>query len=470
MSYRHEPGQATGAFRRLAGAVAAAALFAGLPETAHAAQPPVGLGTSAPFATLAGSTVTNTGPSVVNGDLGLSPGTAVTGFGGPGDGTINGAIHIADSVAVTAKADLDNAYKDAAGRTPAAALAADLGSSGSLGPGVYKATSALQLTGPVTLDAGGDASAIFIFQVGTALTTGSASSVNLINGAQPCNVFWQVGSSATLGSGSTFVGTILADQSISVNNGVTIQGRTLARTAAVTLINDTITRSDCATPTSSPSPSPSPSSSPTPSPSPSPSPTSSPTPTPTPTPDPSSAPTPSPPPAPAPAPAPSPTPTSPAPAPAPAPAPEPSPLNASLSPTSATFPAPAPSPTPANTATAPATTSGNFFTPPQPPTAASSGGSAYLTVSDTQALVIGHNIASVVFRLDGRVIRPSKHSPLRVPMIMRPGPHTVTARITFTTGRPSLTRTRRWTAGKKTHPTARPALSRPPKTNGGFTG
>ena len=221
------------------GAMIALALFAGNAS----AQSPVELGTAGPFGVLAGSTVTNTGPSTINGDLGLSPGTSVTGFGGPGNGTVNGTTHIADAVARQAKSDLDTAFSDAAGRTPAAALPPDLSTAGILGPGVYRSTSTLQLSGSVTLDAAGDPSAVFIFQIGSALTTASASRVNLVNGAQPCNVFWQIGSSATLGSGSDFAGTILADQSISINNGVTVRGRALARIAAVTLINDTITLS-----------------------------------------------------------------------------------------------------------------------------------------------------------------------------------------------------------------------------------
>ena len=148
-----------------------------LANTALGAQPPVDLGTASPFAVLAGSTITNTGPSTINGDLGLSPGTSVTGFGGAGNGTVNGTTHIADAVARQAKADLDTAFSDAAGRAPAAALPPDLTSAGVLPPGVYSASSTLQLTGSVTLDAGGDPSAVFIFQVGSALTTASASTV-----------------------------------------------------------------------------------------------------------------------------------------------------------------------------------------------------------------------------------------------------------------------------------------------------
>ena len=215
-----------------------------LVSDALAAQPPVGLGTDGAFAVLAGQTVTNTGPSTINGNLGVSPGAAVTGFP---PGTVNGTIHEADAVASQAQLDLTTAYNDAAGRTPFATVPADL-TGLTLTPGVYKNASALALTGSLTLNAQGNPSAVFIFQAGSTLITGSGSSVNLINGAQPCNVFWQVGSSATLGTTTSFVGDILALSSVTLNNGVTLDGRALARNGSVTLINDTITAAQCATP------------------------------------------------------------------------------------------------------------------------------------------------------------------------------------------------------------------------------
>ncbi len=214
-------------------------MFAG---QALAAQPQVGLGAADNFAVLAGSAVTNTGPSTINGDLGLSPGTAITGFP---PGTVNGVVHATDAVAGQAQSDLTTAYNDAAGRIPANAVAADLGGQ-TLVAGVYKSASSLGLTGTLTLDAQGDANAVFVFQAGSALTTASGSRVTLVNGAQPCNVFWQIGSSATLGSGSNFTGTLLALTSISLNDSVTVAGRALARNGAVTLINDTITAAHCA--------------------------------------------------------------------------------------------------------------------------------------------------------------------------------------------------------------------------------
>jgi hypothetical protein len=213
---------------------------------ALAAQPPVGLGTSGSFAVLAASAVTNTGSSTINGELGVSPGTAVTGFP---PGTAHGATHAADAVAAQAQSDLTVAYNDAASRTPAVTVAGDLGGL-TLTPGVYKSGSSLGLTGELTLDAQGNSDAVFVFQAGSTLTTASGSSITLINGAQACNVYWQIGSSATLGTSSVFAGNILAHTSISMNNAVTVNGRALARVGAVTLINDTISESGCTTPKS----------------------------------------------------------------------------------------------------------------------------------------------------------------------------------------------------------------------------
>jgi len=215
-----------------------------LASSAQAGPPPVLLGTADSFAVLGGSAITNTGPSVINGDLGLHPGTSVTGFP---PGTVNGVMHITDAVAQQAKADLRTAYLDAAGRPLTATLPPDVGGQ-TLVAGVYRTGSvpSLGLTGTLTLDAQGDPRAVFIFQIESTLTTATASRVSLINGAQACNVFWQVGSSATLGTSSVFAGNIFALTSISVNNAVTVDGRLLARNGAVTLINDTVTRSQCA--------------------------------------------------------------------------------------------------------------------------------------------------------------------------------------------------------------------------------
>jgi type VI secretion system secreted protein VgrG len=197
---------------------------------AHA-EGPVGLGTATSFAVLAGQTVTNTGASVISGDVGLSPGSAVVGF--PPGVVNNGALHVTDAVAAQAQLDLTAAYDDAAGRTPAIATGPDL-SGLTLTTGVYSA-GAMSLTGTLTLDGQGDPNASFVFQAASTLITGSSSVVSLINGANPCNVFWQVVSSATLGTGSTFVGTVMALTSIAATTGATITGRLLARNGAVTL-------------------------------------------------------------------------------------------------------------------------------------------------------------------------------------------------------------------------------------------
>jgi len=200
-------------------------------------QVPVNLGTAANFAILAGSTITNTGSSTITGDIGLSPGTAVTGFP---PGVLNGTFHLADPVAATAKLDLTAAYNDAAGRTGVLTVPTELGGT-TLPPGVYNsAAGTFGITGTVTLDARGNPDAVFIFQAASTLITASNSSVALTNGAQAKNVFWQVGSSATLGTGTAFKGTILAQASITVTTGASIEGRALTQTAAVTMDTNTV--------------------------------------------------------------------------------------------------------------------------------------------------------------------------------------------------------------------------------------
>ncbi len=203
--------------------------------------PPVVLGEAESFAVLAATTVTSAGVSALTGNLGVSPGTAMTGFP---PGTINGSMHSADAASGQAQADVGSAYADAAGRTPAAAVAGTLGGQ-TFTRGVYKSAS-FALSGDLTLDAQNDPAAVFVFQAGSTLSTTASSHVNLINGAQACNVFWQVGSSATLGSSSIFAGNILAFTSISMTSGVKMEGRALAHNGAVTLIGDTITAPHCA--------------------------------------------------------------------------------------------------------------------------------------------------------------------------------------------------------------------------------
>lgn len=229
-------------------AVAASGLGAALlaPASAFAATATVGLGTAATYSVLAGQGVTNTGPTTLSADLGTSPSAAVTGFP---PGVVGGATHAADAAAGQAQSDLTTAYDDAAGRPTTAAVPADLVGS-TLTPGVYTAAGPLGLTGTVTLDAQGDPSAVFVIQAPSSLTTGSGSRVSLVNGAQACNVFWQVSSSASLGTSSGFAGTILALTSVSVGTGATVDGRALARNGSVTLDDDAFVSSACGTSTS----------------------------------------------------------------------------------------------------------------------------------------------------------------------------------------------------------------------------
>lgn len=244
--------------RRISITVSSLALLAlALPTSSQAASA-IDLGTARDFAVLAGAGVTNTGPTVVNGDLGTHPTFAVTGFGGAPNGTVNGVIHQADAVALDAKNDLTTAYNNAAGQGPPTTIQTDLGGL-TLTPGVYTSvTGDFGLTGTLTLNAQGDPDAVFIFKSSSTLVTAASSQVNLINSAQSCRVYWQLGSSATLGAASDFVGNVLAQDSISVGNAVNVDGRLLARTASVTLINDTITRAQCAPGTPPPPPPPPP--------------------------------------------------------------------------------------------------------------------------------------------------------------------------------------------------------------------
>lgn len=193
------------------------------------------------FGVLAGSTITNTGNTVINGNIGVSPGSAITGFP-PGSVSPPYAIYGNDAVARRAQNDLTTAYNILAGR-PATADLTGQGLGGlTLTPGVYNFDSSSQLTGMLTLDAQGDPNAVFIFKIGSTLTTASASSINLINGARGGNVYFQVGSSATLGTTTTFAGKILALTSITLNNGAVIScGSALASNGAVTLDTNTIT-------------------------------------------------------------------------------------------------------------------------------------------------------------------------------------------------------------------------------------
>jgi hypothetical protein len=208
---------------------------------AFAAQ--VGLGTADSFAVLAGSGITNTGPTTITGDVGTFPTPSETGFGSI---TLTGTNHAGDAVTQGAKSDLVTAYNDAAGRIPRTNLPVELGGS-TLLAGVYTSPT-FGLTGTLTLDAQGNTDAQFVFQAGSTLITASNSRVLLLNGADPCRVVWQVGSSATFNTGTQFAGDVLARTSITAKTGATFRGRLLARSGAVTLDTNTITRANCVVP------------------------------------------------------------------------------------------------------------------------------------------------------------------------------------------------------------------------------
>ena len=201
----------------------------------------VDLGTSTGFAVLAGAGITNTGTSTVTGDIGTFPTLSITGAGTLF--LVNGVNHGGDAVTQGAKMDLSTAYLSAAGQAPDSATRYAELSGLVLSTGVYRSDSTLNLSvdGVLTLDGMGNPDAVWVFQMGSSLTTGSGSVVNLINGAQAGNVFWQVGSSATLGTNSEFSGTILALTSITLTTGANVDGRTLARNGTVTLDGNTIT-------------------------------------------------------------------------------------------------------------------------------------------------------------------------------------------------------------------------------------
>lgn len=249
--------QTTKSFVAISSLAAAAVLVASMGSSvaSYAVQPRVDLGLAESFAVLAGSGITNTGPTTASGSAGADFGSSPTGtFTGNVQVTTTGTKYTAVDAAVTAaKVDLTTAYNDAAGRTPATTVTADLGGQ-TLTTGVYKSASSLAVTGTLTLDAENDPDAVFIFQAGSTLTSASSARIALVNGADACNVFWQVGSSATFGTDTVFVGHVLALTSITANTRATFEGQLLAQNGAVTLDTNTITNNLCETVTPSATP------------------------------------------------------------------------------------------------------------------------------------------------------------------------------------------------------------------------
>ena len=227
-------------FARLTSTVAVVVLAALAVPTPAAAATAIDLGTATSFAVLAGSGITNTGATTITGDLGSFPTPSMTGFDTV---TLAGANHGGDAVTQEAKNSLTAAYNQAFASAPATSVATELGGR-TLTPGTYHGNT-LGITGALTLDTQGDPNAVFVFQTDSTLITASASTVVVLGGAIACNVFWQVGSSATFGANSTLVGSVLADTSISAGDGATFEGRLLARGGAVTLQHNTITARTC---------------------------------------------------------------------------------------------------------------------------------------------------------------------------------------------------------------------------------
>lgn len=231
----------------LAAALIAFGMTASLGSAAHADSVSVPLGTADGYAILAGTSITKTGLNTVYGDIGIFPGSVVSGAGAISH---RGDVHAGDAAADIAKQDLVTGYNNAAAQTPPRPITADLAGQ-ALTAGVYNSASSIALNGAVTLDGEGDPDSVFVFQAGSTLITGPGSVVNLVNGANACNVYWQVGSSATLDTDTTLVGTVMALTSITLNTRATVQGRVLARNGAVTLDDSSVLVPSCgaATPT-----------------------------------------------------------------------------------------------------------------------------------------------------------------------------------------------------------------------------
>lgn len=210
---------------------------------ASAAGVPVPFNTAGGFVLLAGSGVTATGENTLNGDLGTFPATTLA---GTGTITVNGSSSVGDRIAKRAQADAQDAYVNAAGQTPTTQVVADLGGQ-ILGPGIYSQATPMLVTGMLTLDAAGDPNAVWVFQARSDLSVASGSSISLVNGAQSCNVLWQVAGSAELGAGASFNGAIIASSSVALATGTTLVGRAFALNGGVTLDANTITLPACVT-------------------------------------------------------------------------------------------------------------------------------------------------------------------------------------------------------------------------------
>ena len=222
-----------------------------MPVSILAAEPSVRQGTTTTYGVLAGTTITNTGATTMSGtagsNIGLSPGTAFTNTGSV---TIGGSTQLTNSAASIAQSDLVTAYNDLGIPSAITLSNVDLGGQ-TLTPGTYTSGSSLANSTNLTFDAQGNDAAVFILSAGSTVITSSGSTMTLINGAQACNIYWQVGSSATLGTNSTFAGLIYALTSITATTGATVYGQLLARNGAVTLDNNTIVNDACITPASS---------------------------------------------------------------------------------------------------------------------------------------------------------------------------------------------------------------------------